>query len=104
MGTPAVNQHDGLPELTYELRAPKSVMTAYGAPPRLNVQRLVAYSAFTSWSDISRLMWPLYDKAQALAPEPPVRLEARKIASAASDPAKRAEAALRLVQEQIRYV
>ena len=94
------NQH----ELVIELRDPESAVTTDGAPARFNLRRLIEYSEFSSWGEISTLLWPLFDKASNLAPDSPIRAEAKKIASATSDPAARAEAALRLVEDRIRYV
>jgi len=94
----------GQHELTFELRDPASVITADEAPGRYNVRRVIEYSGFASWNEISRLVWPLFDKAATLAPNSPVRAEALKIASATTDPAARVEAALRLVEDRIRYV
>ncbi len=90
--------------LAFELRNPDGVVPTEGAPARFNIRRLIEYSDFGAWPDLSRRMWPLYRVAATLAPESPLREEARRIAAAHSDPAARAEAALRLVQERVRYV
>ena len=49
-------------------------------------------------------MAPLYRKAATLAPNSPIRAEAAKIRAASSDPKVQAAAALRLVQDRIRYL
>lgn len=90
--------------LTYELRDPPSAIMADGAPPRVNLRRLLQFSGFSSWSEVSNLFWPLYENASTLAPNSPVRAEAARIAASTSDPAGRAEAALALVEDRIRYV
>lgn len=90
--------------LDYELRDPKTAIVANGAPPRVNVRRLVQFSNFASWGDVSNAIAPLFDTASTLKPNSPVKAEAAKIAAASSDPVQRTEAALRLVQERIRYV
>ncbi|PWT85902.1 MAG: transglutaminase [Acidobacteria bacterium] len=94
----------GQTELLYELRDPHAAVLADGAPARINVRRLIEVSDFDSWADVSRRIWPLFEKASALSPESPVRKEIARIASANSDPTKRIEAALQLVQDRIRYV
>jgi TonB family protein len=104
LGKVAVVDHDGQHDLVEELRDPDSAVIAEGAPARVNLRRMTEYSGFSSWGDVSGLLLPLFDKAATPAPNSPVRAEAAKIASASSDPAARAEAALRLVQDQIRYV
>jgi transglutaminase-like putative cysteine protease len=91
-------------ELIYELRDPASAIGTDGAPARFNLRRRLEYSSFSTWSDLSHLMWPLFEAAEGLAPESPVRAEAAKIAASTTDPRLRAEAALRLVQDRIRYV
>ncbi|NMN07098.1 MULTISPECIES: DUF3857 domain-containing protein [unclassified Novosphingobium] len=75
-----------------------------GAPPRYRWRRLVEFTNYPSWPDFSRRLFPLYDKAARLAPGSPVQAEVARIAAASTDPVQRAEAALRLVEEQVRYV
>lgn len=74
------------------------------APPRYKWQRILEYSDFGSWQDISRKFAPLYDKASRLDPKSPLKQEAARIAAAHSDPMERAAAALKLVQQQVRYI
>jgi TonB family protein len=90
--------------LLVELRDPPSVVDVEGAPPRFNWRRTVEYSDFPSWVELSRVTWPLFDKAAQLAPDSPLLAEAARIAASTSDPTERVQAALRLVQDQIRYV
>ena len=104
LGALTPRKEGGWSELSYELRDPKSSITTDGAPDRVNLRRVVEYSDFSSWGELSGKLWPLFDTASRLAPDSPVRLEAEKIARSTSDPAARAEAALRLVQDRIRYV
>jgi hypothetical protein len=104
LGQVTPSERGGQSELTVELRDPKSAVLADGAPMRVNVRRLVEYSGFAGWSEVSSLLWPLFDKAATLARDSPVRLEIARIASSTDSPAERAEAALRLVQDRIRYV
>jgi len=94
----------GFKSLDIELRDPPIIPDIEGAPARYNVHRVIEHSDYSSWSDLSKQMWPLFDSAARLAPNSPVRAEAAKIAAASSDAATRAEAALRLVQDQVRYV
>jgi Domain of Unknown Function with PDB structure (DUF3857)/Transglutaminase-like superfamily len=95
---------NGEMELLYELRDPHSAVVADGAPARVNVRRFLEVSDFDSWSDVSRRMWPLFDKAAVLARNSPVRAEIAQIATAQTDPVRRMAAALQLVQDRIRYV
>jgi tetratricopeptide (TPR) repeat protein/transglutaminase-like putative cysteine protease len=75
-----------------------------GAPARFVIARLVEASDFDSWSRIASLMAPLYDKAAAVAPQGPLRTELDRIRAASTDPKARAQAALTLVQDRVRYV
>lgn len=75
-----------------------------GAPPRFQIMRLVELSDFDSWAPIGTLMAPLYEKAAVLPPEGPLQAELARIKALSPDKKVRAEAALALVQDRIRYV
>jgi len=75
-----------------------------GAPARFAAVRLLEMSGHKSWAEISRLLFPLFDRASQLSRTSPLQAEVARIRAAAPDPRARAEAALRLVQDQIRYV
>jgi hypothetical protein len=91
-------------EHVFELRDPDSVVLTENAPTRYNIRRLVQYSSYASWAEVSNMIAPLFDKASTLAPGSAVAAEAARIAASTSDPVARTEAALALVQEQVRYV
>ncbi|QYU66051.1 hypothetical protein J4558_13670 [Leptolyngbya sp. 15MV] len=74
------------------------------APPRFGWQRVVEYSDFANWEQISRRFAPMYAKAATLADDSPVKAEAARIAAAHRDDLSRAQAALKLVQQQVRYI
>jgi uncharacterized protein DUF3857/transglutaminase superfamily protein len=101
---PREGRHGGEKELTYELRDPKAVIVADGAPQRVNVRRLVEYSDFKSWQEVSARLWPLFSKASELPADSPIRQEISRVAASTTDPVERAQAALELVQDRIRYV
>lgn len=75
-----------------------------GAPPRYQIGRLFQASDFANWSDLSRLLAPLYQAAAVIPASGPLRAELEKIRAIGPDPTLRAEAALALVQDRIRYV
>lgn len=104
LATVAPTETAGEWQIVHELRDPNSALLTDGAPLRFNNRRQIQFSSFASWAQVSSLVWPLFEQASTLAPNSPIRAEAAKIAAATSDPAARAEAALRLVQERIRYV
>ncbi|MBN8502793.1 MAG: DUF3857 domain-containing protein, partial [Sphingomonadales bacterium] len=74
------------------------------APRRYSVVNAIEVSQFKDWQGVSRLFAPLYAQAATLAPGSPLRAEAARIAAASPDPTRRAELALKLVQEQVRYL
>jgi transglutaminase-like putative cysteine protease len=80
------------------LAAPKD------APPRYSWQRVIEYSDFRDWPSLSRHFAPLYRAAATIKPGSPLKAEARKIAAAHASPADRAAAALKLVQQDVRYI
>ncbi len=104
LGTPTLEERGAEHVMTFELRDPKSVVIAEDAPVRVNLRRQVQFSEFSSWGQISNRVWTLFDKAATLAPNSPVRAEIARIAASTPDPTARTEAALKLVQDRIRYV
>ncbi len=94
----------GETSIAYELRDPGGVILNDSAPQRYNVRRLIEFSDFRNWSEVSQRFAPLFDEAATLGAASPLHKEIARIESATKDPAERAQAALQLVQEQIRYV
>lgn len=80
------------------LTAPKD------APPRFQLQRLVEYSGLADWQAVSRQFAPLFAAAAKLDAGSSVKAEAARIAAANATPMARASAALRLVQQDVRYI
>ena len=80
------------------------VMVPTGAPLRFRTGRSVQFSDFKSWAEVSSVMAPLFAKASTLPPDSPLQAEIARIKAASSDPKARAQAALALVQDQVRYV
>ncbi len=74
------------------------------APARFTLPATLSVSGFADWNAISRLIAPYYERAANLAPAALLRGEIARIAAASDDPGTRAMAALRLVQDQVRYV
>lgn len=102
-GTPAITQKDGRTVLTLDetnVLAPKAPI---GAPLRYRRVGLMEASSFGSWSEISKLMAPLFEKASTVAKGSPIEALADQIAAKYAKPEDRAFAALRLVEDQTRY-
>lgn len=90
--------------VNYELRDPAGAIVNEGAPGRFNIRRLIEYSDFSDWADVSSRIWPLFKQSATLSPDSPLRGEVVRIKALSDDPVARAQAALRLVQDEIRYV
>ena len=75
-----------------------------GAPMRFQYGRIIEMSDLGSWSGIADLMAPLYVKAAVTSPQGAVPTEIARIRAQVTDPKARAEAALALVQDRVRYV
>jgi Domain of Unknown Function with PDB structure (DUF3857)/Transglutaminase-like superfamily len=91
-------------ELLVRIDNPKSINLPQGAPGRFGIGRLIEYSSFTDWSDVSTTFWKHFDRASKLTKDSPVRSEITKIVASTTDPEARALAALKLVQDRVRYV
>jgi tetratricopeptide (TPR) repeat protein len=74
------------------------------APVRYSIGRGIMLSNFRSWAEAGALLAPLYAEASRIPEAGPLRNELEKIKAASTDPIKRAEAALVLVQDRVRYV
>ena len=75
-----------------------------GAPLRYSLGRIADVSDYKSWSQIADLLIPYYQKAAIIPQSGPLRDEVERIRKASADPLKRAELALDLVQDRVRYV
>ncbi|MDP5280851.1 tetratricopeptide repeat protein [Sphingomonas sp. DG1-23] len=75
-----------------------------GAPARYSLGGTVEATDFRSWADLGALLAPLFEKAATLPAQGPLRAELERIRAASADPERRAEAALALVQDRVRYV
>ena len=79
-------------------RAPK------GAPNEFKVGRLAEATDFSSWAALANLFIPQFRDASAIPASGPLHDEVEHIRAATNDPKARAEQALALVQDRIRYV
>ncbi len=74
------------------------------APARFQWQRTIEYSDFADWAAVSRHFAPLFGNAATLTANSPLKGEASRIAAGHNDALGRAEAALKLVQQDVRYI
>ncbi len=91
-------------ELVADLYNGTAPLGPEGAPARFKLVNAVEITEFTDWQGVSHTFAPLYAKAVALSPNSPIKAEAVRIAAQTTDPKRRAELALALVQQQIRYL
>lgn len=74
------------------------------APARYQWQRALEYTDFADWAALSRHFAPLYGIAATLDADSEIKREASRIAAAQARPRDRASAALKLVQQDVRYI
>lgn len=87
-----------------ELNGLQPVLVPDDIPTRLRAVRLLELTDYRAWSDIAVALKPLYDHSRSIAPDSPLQAEIERIRALSDDPAVRAAAALRMVQDQVRYV
>lgn len=86
------------------LRAIEPLIAPKGAPIRFSLGRLIEATDFRNWADLGAMFEPLFKKAAAIDPTGALSREIDAIRSAHHTPQARAAAALKLVQDRIRYV
>ena len=74
------------------------------APARFGWQRVVEFSDFSAWEEVSRRFAPLYAEAAKLEAQSALKREADRIAREHQTEFARAAAALKLVQQEVRYI
>ena len=105
-GLPALERGSkgGLSFAEFSLSQPDQLLLPSGAPGRYALVRMLEATSFDSWSDLAEQFVPLYAEASRIPASGKLREEVDKIAAATQDPVKRAELALALVQDKVRYV
>jgi tetratricopeptide (TPR) repeat protein len=104
LGDLKATQKGALKEVRFEASDYTPPKAVDQAPLRDQMFSQLQFSNYASWSEVSATIAPLYDKAAKLAPESPLRAELDKIRAAGADPAVQAAAALKLVENDVRYV
>lgn len=100
---PEIVRRAGMTEHRFVATKVKPVPSPSFAPSRYALP-LIQVTGYGDWSAVADLLRPLFDKSRRPGPASPLLREADRIAAAASDPGDRMLAALRLAQEQVRYV
>ncbi|MHA6719178.1 DUF3857 domain-containing protein [Sphingomonas sp. RS6] len=94
----------GYRELLVPLPTAKPAEVPDDAPQRYKPMPILEASTFADWQSVSKTMAPYYRTEGAIAPGSPLAAEVARIAKASSDPRTRAAMALRLVQDEVRYL
>ncbi|HEX8222254.1 MAG TPA: DUF3857 domain-containing protein [Allosphingosinicella sp.] len=100
---PAIIRRAGMTEHRFVATKVKPIQVPNSAPSRYTLP-LIQVTGYADWSAVAELIRPLFDKARRSSPASPLLREADRIAAASSDPSDRMLAALRLAQDQVRYV
>jgi tetratricopeptide (TPR) repeat protein len=101
---PKRSSHDGFTWLDFSARALDPAMVPRAAPARFTLGRGGEATDFSSWNELAALMLPLYAKAAVIPSSGPLRDELETIRKTAKSPKQRAELALQLVENRVRYV
>ncbi|HWU48707.1 MAG TPA: tetratricopeptide repeat protein [Asticcacaulis sp.] len=104
LGDLKASQKGGQKEVRFEASDYTPPKAVDQAPLRDQMFSQLQFSNYASWSEVSATIAPLYDKAAKLASDSPLRAELDKIRAAGSDPETQAAAALKLVENDVRYV
>jgi tetratricopeptide (TPR) repeat protein len=104
MAKPRTWQDKAGNHLSIDLVSLPPLVQPKNAPSRFMSVRRLEFTSFRSWADFAATMVPLYNQAAVIPPGSPLAAEVAKIRANQTDPKRRAEAALALVQDRIRYV
>ncbi len=95
---------DGKTVYELTMRNVEPVIAPKSAPLRFRLGRMGEATDFRSWAEAAKLMVPLYRDASVIPASGPLRDEVEKIRKGSADPKSRAEQAVQLVQQRVRYV
>jgi tetratricopeptide (TPR) repeat protein len=101
---PKVSRSSSGSELVADLSNVLPPRPPQGAPSRFKMVNAVEITEFPDWASVSEAFLPLYLSASKLGADSAVSEQARRIAALTADPKRRAELALALVEDQIRYL
>lgn len=102
--TPRTSKRDGFDELEVTVPLPKAAELPGDAPARFQKLQMLEATSFADWQSVSAALGPLYATDGTIAPGSPLAAEVDKIKAASGDPRTRTALALRLVQDEIRYL
>lgn len=98
-----ITKGEGMSDYRFVQRNVEPMKAPANAPPRFKAP-IIQVSGYAEWSEISDQLRPLFEQARRPSVQSPLTAEAARIAAWTPDEAQRMLAALRLVQDQVRYV
>ena len=101
---PRLNEGEAQTELLADVSNVVTQRAPAHAPARFDLVNLVDVTEFADWPAVSRRFATLFDQSATLPANSPLQAEIARIAAASPDPVRRAELALALVEEQVRYL
>jgi len=101
---PVITRIGKYDELTIAQPIPKLPDSPANAPLRFAPPPLFEASDFANWADVAKASLPLYATEGLIPKGSPLAEQIAQIAAKSSDPKTRAAAALRVVQDDIRYL
>jgi tetratricopeptide (TPR) repeat protein len=101
---PKSTRRGSMTELTLDRTKAQAPKYTPGAPARYAPRQELEFSSFRSWAEVSTMMAPLFEAASQIGPDSPLRAEIAKIRASSDDPKVRAGAALKLVEDNVRYL
>jgi hypothetical protein len=102
--TPKVIRKGDLSTIEYDIKDIEPLVLPEHAPGRFRFVRSLDASTFAAWDDIATLMKPYYDAATVVPQSGALRDEVEKLKRLPGDHKSKVEAALKLVQDEVRYV
>ncbi len=93
-----------LTELSFAMPVPKVKEMPDDAPSRFRHPPLLEVASFADWADVSKTFAPLYRTDGLIAADSPLAAEVAAIEKAQATPIGRAQRALEVVQDKIRYL
>ena len=99
-----VHKRNGLNAIDLKIDDLMPQIAPKGAPARFGLGRRLEMTSFGSWAEVAAMLAPLYERASVIPAKGALRDEVERIRTSTTDPVKRAEAALGLVQQRVRYV
>ena len=90
--------------ISFSFDNPSLLTPTKDAPGRFQLYRMIQYSDFKDWQSVSSNFERLFAQASRIDPNSPLRKEAARIAATHPGQFERAAAALKLVQQNVRYL